>query len=245
LEALRRGLFVPVVNSDSDLPDRFPPEDRPEKLKDLLRTIQQLTARLPNAGQLESGYRAIESIASTGVFWSFCDTDTHRRASLDLGIYLWRADGDKKFAGSNEIKLNTAMSFLSYRVFRDPRYDVIDVGVGGGIYWFSSLGFDSFHGVVLQPIRGDFHAPSVWASYPWKGESTFALRRIAAIPTFRWGAMLFPAGFKGGAFGPEAPDRISSDLVPTWTLFFNVRPLLPRRFQARKDRGPSAAPSAR
>lgn len=170
--------------------------------------------------------RGIAAISWTGVFLSACSTDTQRRSSVELDANFWYADGSKDFASGEEIRLTTLMPMFSFRVFTDPRFDFLDAGIGAGVYWLTSRGFESFSGVVLQPGRFDFHAPTLWSTYPWKGNHW---RRMAAIPTFRFAVMTFPAGFAPNAFGVgDRHERIRAELIKQWSVFFNLAPFVRR-----------------
>ena len=168
----------------------------------------------------------VASTRSVGVLWSFCSPTKIRRVSIDLGITDLRTDDDR-FAGGNRLRLTTMIPSVSWRVFDDTRYDVVDVGMGGGGYWFSSEGFASFSGIVLQPWRIDLHAPSSWSSKPHRSP-----KRWLAVPTLRLGQLLFPAGFETNAFnaGPGTPaGRIPGELVFSKSIFMNVEPLIRHR----------------
>jgi hypothetical protein len=171
--------------------------------------------------------RGIGSISSTGIFLSACSTETKRRSSIELGANFWYADGNSSFAHGEQIRLTTLMPEFSFRVFTDPRFDFLDAGVGAGVYWFTSKGFDSFNGVVLQPGRFDFHAPTLWSTYPLDSGS-HRLRRIAAAPTFRFSLTMFPAGFSPDAFAGVGDKhvRIPGELIKSWSLFFNLDPFV-------------------
>jgi hypothetical protein len=181
--------------------------------------------------------RGISSISSTGVFLSACSTDTKRRSSIELDTNFWYADKAQGFAGQQQIRLTTLMPEFSFRVFTDPRFDFLDAGIGAGVYWFTSTGFPSFSGVVLQPARLDFHAPTLWSTYPSKSSSdrkrnatTEVLRRIAAVPTFRFSVMEFPGGFAPDAFAGtgEHHVQIPGELIKSWSLFLNLEPFVRR-----------------
>jgi hypothetical protein len=215
----------------------------PRDDSDANRRVQLKSFRdaIPDTSLAEPGERAVSSMSSSGIFLSLCGNRVERRSSLEAGFYSWKTGGTPEFASNKDIHLDTVMAFYSYRVFDNPKYDVFDIAAGGGVYWFSSEGFETFSGVILQPIRADFHAPSRWASYPWTGKDGRAVKRLLAIPSFRWGAMLFPAGFDQGVFGPPPNPRIGSDLVPTWAVFINFQPLLPHRDFAAKPKGSAAS----
>lgn len=187
--------------------------------------VQPLVARV---------VRGITSINSTAVFLSACSIDKKRRSSIEAGVNLWHTDGVGDFANRQEIKLTTLMALFSFRIFPDPRFDFVDAGVGGGVYWFTSTGFDTFSGVILQPGRLDFHAPTLWATYPFKGvnqrtTTLNTLRRIAAAPSFRYDVMFFPAGFDANAFAGVGDKHvpIAGDRVNSWSLFINLAPFVP------------------
>ena len=165
-------------------------------------------------------------MSSVGVLWSFCSPEKIRRVSIDLGITYLRAD-DARFADGNRLKLITMIPSVSWRVFDDARYDAVDVGIGGGMYWFSSVGFAPFNGVVLQPWRVDIHAPSSWSSKP-PGDRYG--RRWLALATLRLGHLAFPAGFEPNAFNPASGTpvgRIAGELVFSKSIFLNLEPLIP------------------
>jgi len=101
--------------------------------------------------------------------------------------------------------------------------------VGAGVYWFSSKGFDSFSGMVLQPARFDFHAPTFWATLPLDSKKN-VWRRIGAAPTFRFSFLEFPAGFSEDAFKGTGVHhaRIPGELNKSWTIFINLDPFVRR-----------------
>jgi hypothetical protein len=167
---------------------------------------------------------------SGGVTYSACAVreGQKRRASLDLGFRFLRftdvADSNR-FAGGNEIALTTLVPSFSWRVFSDRRFDVVDAGVGAGVYWFSSRGansggFESFSGVILEPVRLDFHAPSVLTRNHW----------WAAIPNLRFGLLVFPDGFKANAFGPaltaDKARPIGAEWLKNFGIFFDLDPIV-------------------
>ncbi len=112
---------------------------------------------------------------------------------------------------------------MSWRLLPDTNYDWVDVGIGGGAYWFTSSGFPSQNGVVLQPVRLTFRAPPSWF-----GQEASTFRRLAAVPGIAFGLTMFPAGFEADAFAGvgEKAVRLPREIVPTWYVFLNVQPLL-------------------
>jgi hypothetical protein len=171
----------------------------------------------------DQSYKANVSVNSTGMFWSLCSPQTTRRLAVELGLTFWQANSRPEFAKDYTVRLITFMPSISYRLFKDPRHDVLDVGAGAGVYWFSSRGFDTFSGLLVQPARVDFHAPTQWVN-------AGGIKSALGLITIRAAVMGFPAGFDAGAFaglGDKAA-AIPSDFRPTVTVFFNTAPLLRR-----------------
>jgi hypothetical protein len=170
---------------------------------------------------------------SGGITFSACKVrpGETRRASIDLGFRLLRYTDDaasNAFAGGNSISLSTFVPSFEWRVFTNPRIDVVDAGVGAGVYWFTSLGslpggFNSFSGVIVEPVRLDFHAPTVLTRDHW----------WAAIPNLRFGLIVFPGGFDANAFGPlltgDKARRIDAEWLKNFGIFFDLEPIV-RRF---------------
>jgi hypothetical protein len=170
---------------------------------------------------------------SGGITFSACKVrpGETRRASIDLGFRLLRYTDDSAsnaFAGGNSISLSTFVPAFEWRVFTNPRIDVVDAGVGAGVYFFTSLGsspggFNSFSGLIVEPVRLDFHAPTVLTRDHW----------WAAIPNLRFGLIVFPGGFDTNAFGPlltgDKARRIDAEWLKNFGIFFDLEPIV-RRF---------------
>jgi hypothetical protein len=165
----------------------------------------------------------VTAMSAMGVIWAACPDEKIRRASIDLGVGIWRAAGETGYAGGRAITLTTLVPSFSWRVFSDPRYDFLDAAIGAGVYWFTSPGFTSFSGVILEPGRLDVHAPSSWSSKPFKNP-----KRWAALPTFRVGLLVFPGGFERNVFAATGQKavRIPAELTRAYSLFLNLEPLV-------------------
>ena len=176
------------------------------------------------AWRLEGRERAkLMATSSAGVMWSLCRPDRERRLALDVNWGLWGNDGTADYAGGAPIRLSTLMTSVSWRLLADTDWDFVDLSAGGGVYWFTSEGFPSQQGVVLQPARITVRAPSSWSGKPlgdW--------RRWAAIPVYGIGLTVFPAGFEATDFaGVEGKAvRIPRELLTTQYFFVNVEPFL-------------------
>jgi len=149
------------------------------------------------------------------------DTPAKRRASINLEFRsLHYTDESRQYAGGHEIGLTTIEPTFAWSVLSGSRkYDVVDVVTGGGMYWFSSEGFDSFHGLIVEPARFDLHAPWIVRRHAW----------AALIPVYRIGWAWFPAGFPADAFAATgtAAHRIEGGHTSfTQGLFVDLEPLV-------------------
>jgi len=87
------------------------------------------------------------------------------------------------------------------------RFDFLDGQAGAGIYRFSSdsfrAGAKSFHGLVVEPIRFDLHAPGSLVE-KWADEDKHPIRnffkRIPLSVSYSAGVVLFPGGFSADRF---------------------------------------------
>jgi hypothetical protein len=183
------------------------------------------------------GRAMLTATSSAGVLWSLCNPNRQRRLAIDVGWSTLDADGSDSYAQGNPINLDMLMGSVSWRVVANPNWDVVEVSAGAGTYWFTSAGFPSLKGVVLQPARLTFRAPSLWSSLRvreegkrwWTAFSRPALwGRIAAIPTYSVGVTIFPNGFEPDDFAGRGSTavRIPSELLTTKYFFVNVEPIL-------------------
>lgn len=194
------------------------------------------------ATQLRNMYRARSTATSAaGVDLSLCDPLKHQRWALDLGWSGLRAGASDAYSNSS-IHLDTLIATVSLRVFASTKWDVVDIGAGAGSYWFTSGsaagpptengdGFSSLNGVVLQPVRISFHAPSNWSALQRETGGSGAkvvLARIAAVPSVAFGLSRFVGGFEPGEFGdgPSAQRRIPSEWIKSVSVSANVQSIL-------------------
>lgn len=180
-------------------------------------------ARLAIGAAERQAQGASRSQNGSGTFWSTCDPEKRRRVSVELNLDMWRSlRSHSNLAADEQVRFTTAMPSITYRVFVDPTHDVLDVGAGAGLYWFSSKGFDSFRGSVVEPIRLSVHAPSTWHTRPFSDP-----RRLLAALGVRGALLLVPRGFGAEVFkgtGAKAA-RIPTELVPSVGIFLNVNSL--------------------
>ena len=151
--------------------------------------------------------------------------------SINLGVRFFRAGGEPQFAANKEITLTTVVPSFSWSVFAaEPKADVLEVGVGGGIYWFSSEGFESFRGVILEPLRFDVHVARGWVKNQQNQQHEPLWWALAQAVTFRIGWVVFPSGFDANAFNGTGPGarRIPAESVLATGVFLNLEPLVRR-----------------
>jgi hypothetical protein len=172
---------------------------------------------------------AREKSRSVGAGWSFCPVDIDavkaRRGSIEIGTSILWTGRTPEYASGQRITLVRVVPAFTWRALQDVRYDVLDLGTGGGVYWLTSPDFEALDGVVLEPIRLDFHAPSIWAAKPLSDP-----RRWIAAVNFRAAWVTFPAGFEADDFnavGPQAV-RLPAELVPSYAITVNLHTLLQR-----------------
>jgi len=163
-----------------------------------------------------------------GVTVSACpvEKDAVRTSAISVvysDLHTFRSNNG--FAGGHEIKLVTVVPTFNIRPMRaiSEKLDYFDVAFGAGMYWFSDaegLGtFDAFSGVVVEPLRFDFHFPQVLAKK----------HALLAAPSIRYGLSIFPAGFDRGAFGltnGQPTERLSAEWLQSVSIYFDVAPIL-------------------
>jgi hypothetical protein len=174
--------------------------------------------------QIDTFERTSASIATIGIFISFCKSDRTRSVAVELGYTTLQTNSNPDFAQDHTIRLNTITAGLSYRLPLPPDRDIVDIGFNAGLYNFSSRGFDAFSGLILEPFV-DLHGPSDLINEP-------GLKKIGGLLTARFGLVFFPGGFDGSQFAsaPSRPETIrGSEPTPSVTIFFNLAPLLWRR----------------
>lgn len=166
----------------------------------------------------------IDTMVGTGMLWSACSDKKERRVSIELNVNDWHGfdnQNNNKFSGGTSIRLITVMPSVTWRVLPNRKADMFDLGIAAGYYAFSSKGFESVDGFIVEPVRLDVHAPPSWAAYPRTD-----IRRVAAMVTFRAGVMTIPKGFAADAFAPGSHHGpIDAEIVPTIGLFFNLNSL--------------------
>jgi hypothetical protein len=165
------------------------------------------------------------AVGGTGVFWSICSDEKERRVSIELNVNDWhgfKSEENSRFSAGTSIRMITVLPSVTWSVIPYKNADVVDLGVGAGYYAFSSAGFESVSGFIVEPLRVDLHAPSSWAAYPRTN-----IRRLVSMFTFRFGLTTIPGGFPADAFAPGSQDGpIPAEIVPMTGIFFNLNSLL-------------------
>jgi len=160
--------------------------------------------------------------SSAGVILSAC-ADAGRRArrlSIDLGARFLTAKDNPEFANGQPIQLTTLSPAISMNLLSKwPKWDFIDYGFSGGVYWFSSTEFPSFSGAILEPVRFEFHPTTAM-----KNKTKWS----AAVPVVRVGWLIFPGGFERSQFAPSnpLPARIARDKPFNLSIAFDLEALL-------------------
>ena len=172
-----------------------------------------------------SSAKAADTTAEIMVISSACGKDKNRRASVDLSFTtLHTFKPNEKYAGGKEIDVTVLEPSFTWRLF--DRGVQVDAGTGGGVYWFSSEGFQSFSGLILEPVRFDFQFPSKVKGKDLRDTNLWWLR----IPMFRLGWMVVPSGYNANAFATsgDGAKRLPAELRLTLGAWFDLDPVLQR-----------------
>jgi hypothetical protein len=127
------------------------------------------------------------------------------------------------YAGGKAIHLRVFMPKVTWAM--SGHYDFLDGQAGIGIYQFSSAGFTSFSGLVVEPVRFDLHAPAKWSD----GKDFW--ERLPLSISYSAGVMLFPGGFSSGRFNAVsglARDISGGEAIFEQGIVINVGRLLGR-----------------
>jgi hypothetical protein len=156
----------------------------------------------------------VAPVTKGGAILTLCklkDNQT-RWGAIDTGYRSLWTNGDVRFADNNSIRFQTVGATFSYNIFNaHPEGDFIDVAAGGGTYWFSSKGFDTFSGVFWEPVRIEFHpTTSFKRNVKWD----------QYIPVIRAGYFYFPR-IEAAKF--KAREDIDSDFVLKIGVFWDFQ----------------------
>jgi hypothetical protein len=142
------------------------------------------------------------------------DKKERTRMAFDLGVrFMWsgKYDGDTnaEFGNGHTIFFNTVEPTVVFPIAVKKSFRV-EYAFGAGAYWFSSEGFDSFHGWFVEPARANVYIP-----LPQKYAFVFSV-----------GALVFPGGFDATAFAGDAShnDRIAAEVVPVISIAADLTP---------------------
>jgi hypothetical protein len=226
--AVSNAITVDQLDSLAKAAAAIPRDGADERVQSVLRNLER--------DIIESKDRLVtlrNQRGSAGVIFSACPIgrDNNRRISINATFRLLNSYGDRKalYAGTNEIELAMFVPALAWRPLVDfSTIDVVDLSTGAGVYWFSSEAgapgsFEPFRGVVLEPVRLDFHFPSKLVKRGFWGAA------LAGV-SYRRGWAIFPAGFAADAFGmtdpPELARQIPGEWVKTQAIFWDFGPLI-------------------
>jgi hypothetical protein len=176
-----------------------------------------------------------ERAAGIGVLASVCPTGLVRRSSIDFAIDVYQQyHRREEFAGGAPIYLTMAKTSYSLPLFPKRKYDILDLSMGAGAFWFTSRGFvEPVRGLFLEPVRFYLHAPSRWGDKTAVGNNKkpSTLQRALTIPVLSAGAVVYPNGFAPNVFVSQdqlnrgqTQERIGSEVSWSVGVFINVHP---------------------
>ena len=153
--------------------------------------------------------------------------DRHPTFSLNLNyryyttggfLGLDRLEGSEQYANGKDIHLHVFEVQPTWPV--SGSLDVLDASVGLGLYVFTSDGFETFHGTILEPVRLDFHFPARLLD-----QKDVPLLRILTSLSLRAGYVMFPTGIPAAKFNPTrrvAHDIPRDELTFGWGIVVDV-----------------------
>jgi hypothetical protein len=153
--------------------------------------------------------------------------DRHPTFSLNLNYRYYttggyfgldRLKGSEQYANGEDIHLHVFEVQPSWPL--SGRLDILDGQVGLGMYVFTSEGFETFHGVILEPIRLDFHFPARLLD-----QTDVTALRILTSLSVRAGYVMFPTGIAAEKFNPTrrvAHDIPRDELTFSWGVVVDV-----------------------
>jgi len=209
--------------------------------------VQSVTRTLREVANAYERAREVRLLgASAGVTLSACpiQRDVYRRGSINMTFRRLESysDREKQYAGGNQVVLTTFVPAVAWRPLLGIAggwADWVDLASGAGVYWLTSEGsmpggFDAISGVLLEPVRIDFHAPSALTKRPGLGWA------LLGGLSYRRGLAIFPGGFEANAFGvtqtPQQAERISSEWVRNSAIYMDLGPFIHRLAMNKENR---------
>jgi hypothetical protein len=131
----------------------------------------------------------------------------------------------QEYADGRNIWLHMWQAQLSFPL--TGRADIIDGQTSAGIYRFDSaaVNFDSFTGLVVEPIRFDLHVPARFMTKTAK----WYLRAPQSL-SLRWGLVMFPGGIEATEFkasgSAEGKNVAGSEAMFDWGIVLNINRLI-------------------
>jgi hypothetical protein len=132
----------------------------------------------------------------------------------------WGKSTDTPFAPGNKITLRVIEPKFTWPL--SGRFDFLEGQAGIGRYWFSSDGFDTFSGWIVEPVRFDVHFPARFGD-----DRRWWVRGLTAV-SYSAGVILFPDGFPANAFNRAGatPSISGGEAIFEQGLVVNVGRLL-------------------
>lgn len=161
--------------------------------------------------------------------------DQERRASVNLAFGLLSAkDNNLLYADpgtDREVKLTSIEPTAWWRPLKS-----VEVGAGGGLFWFSGPAFESFHRVFLEPFRVDVKPVALVKQLMSKPTAEW----MEAI-SFRAGFVIIPQSFRAQDFGAiPGTFQTSRENLPTFSVYIDWEPLI--RHLRRRTPSPGQRP---
>jgi hypothetical protein len=166
----------------------------------------------------ERAARALE-ILGPGCFADPVRGNQRRRASFNLAVGILEGPNNLTYAHTarpSDVKLTTLEPSFWWRPV-----DAVEVGTGGGIFWFSGREFRTFQRGFFEPLRVDVRPLALVGDLAGAGHAPWS-----EILSVRAGVIVLPQAFRAEDFGAVPGSfHASREVLPTFSVFVDFDPL--------------------
>jgi hypothetical protein len=100
--------------------------------------------------------------------------------------------------------------------------DSVEVGMSGGVFWFSGAGFDTFRRIFLEPIRVDVKPLALLADIRTQPHPEWL-----ELLSIRAGLVIIPKGFRAEDFGADPGTfQTGREELKSFSIFGDAEPLV-------------------
>lgn len=200
-----------------------------EPARDVVKTPAQQGARVDFA-QLKTDVRSalapLIGLAGTivrpadiqvgsGAFVALCPDEESRERAIAVDWRNWfNVQTSPRFADGQPFYFTTGSLAFSVRGTNSDTLDIVDVGAAVGLYGLFAKGVRPSSGIVLEPLRVDFHLPPMVSR---RGP----LGNFASRLTARYSFMIFPGGISAKELSSSEKVR-GGEIHHSFALFLKL-----------------------